>query len=135
MDLKSLYYIHPPTPIMLSLLEGGFEMHQIFTFFVQETFLMQMPGRPPAERQREQRRSSLMGKKCRFSVTFGKVRAGTGAQVKYYSHRTFPKHTRHVSRSKDEPKPRGLTKSTIYPRVQFFNSYSKTFHLPDSARS
>lgn len=62
---------------------------------------MQMPGQPPAERQRGQQRSSLMGRKHRVTMTWEKAGVDTGP-VSGKGHRTgssdlsFPKCSREM---------------------------------------
>lgn len=83
---------------------------------------MQMPGQPPAERQRGQQRSSLMGKKCRVSVTFRNVKVDAGPMVKGCRPREQPSvlstHTRemfHASRT--DYKLLGLT--STHPFIEY----------------
>lgn len=80
---------------------------------------MQMLGQPPAERQRGQQRSSLMGKKCRVSVTFRNIRVDPGPVVKgCRCNKSFPKHTHEMfNAARTEYKPLGL--SSIYSFMWF----------------
>lgn len=111
-------------------------MWPVFTFFVQETFLMQMPGQPPAERQRGQQRSSLMGEKNRVSVTFRKVRVDAGPVVKGCrpngGNVSFPEHAHKMfNAARTEYKPRGLT--NIYPFIEYsavLIAIQKEFGIP-----
>lgn len=89
---------------------------------------MQMPVQPPAERQRGQQRSSLMGEKCRVSVTFRKVKSrcrSNGERLQTSEQQSgLCKHTHthemfHVART--DYKLLGLT------RIHLFIEYSVVF--------
>lgn len=99
----------------------------LFTFFVQETFLMQMPAQPPAERPRGQQTSGLMGGNAGFLWLSERLRVDAGPMVKgcrpASSHLAFANtHTHemfHVARR--DYKLLGLT------RIHLFIEYSVVF--------
>lgn len=70
----------PSKSLRCLCLENEFEMKRKFTFFVQETFLMQMPEQPPAEKPPGQQRSSLRGEEMGTSETSPQSKVGGDGQ-------------------------------------------------------